>query len=81
MVADRAGVSRSAVSRAFTTGAYVDAEKRKRILKVAEEIGYQPNALAAGLQGGRSHLVAIFAGDMRSPQDSAFVRDLVAGLN
>ncbi|SMR82455.1 DNA-binding transcriptional regulator, LacI/PurR family [Aliiroseovarius halocynthiae] len=81
MVADAAGVSRSAVSRAFTDGAYLDSEKRVRIRQVALELGYQPNALAAGLQGGRSHLVAIFVGNMRSPYDTAFVGHLVGRLN
>ena len=80
-VAEQAGVSRSAVSRAFTKGAYLDAEKRHRILSVAAEIGYQPNALAAGLKGGNSHLVAIFAGDLRNPYDTAFVSQLVGSLN
>jgi len=80
-VADAAGVSRSAVSRAFTEGAYLDAEKRQNIRAIAAQLGYQPNALAAGLQGGRSHLVAIFVGNMRSAHDSAFVSQLVAELN
>ena len=80
-VADAAGVSRSAVSRAFTQGAYVDAEKRRRIKEVAAQLGYQPNALAASLKGGPSHLVAIFVGDMRSAQDSEFVAELVRELN
>jgi len=81
MVAEAAGVSRSAVSRAFTEGAYLDSEKRIKIQEVATELGYKPNALAAGLQGGRSHLVAIFVGNMRSPYDTAFVRRLVGQLN
>jgi DNA-binding LacI/PurR family transcriptional regulator len=80
-VADVAGVSRSAVSRAFTPGAYVDAEKRKKIQKIAALMGYQPNALAAGLKGGRSHLVAVFVGNMRSTYDSEFVNRLVGQLN
>ncbi|MCT4553959.1 MAG: LacI family DNA-binding transcriptional regulator [Pelagimonas sp.] len=81
MVAQAAGVSRSAVSRAFTEGAYLDQAKRDRIHQVAAELGYRPNALAAGLQGGRSHLVAIFVGNMRSPYDTAFVSQLVKELN
>lgn len=81
MVADAAGVSRSAVSRAFTEGAYLDAEKRRKIHEIASQLGYQPNALAAGLQGGRSHLVAIFVGNMRSPYDTEFVSRLVGRLN
>ena len=80
-VADAAGVSRSAVSRAFTEGAYLDPQKRKVIREIAEQLGYQPNALAAGLQGGRSHLVAIFSGSMRGTYDTDFVTRLVSKLN
>lgn len=80
-VADAAGVSRSAVSRAFTHGAYLDADKRKIIHEVAARMGYQPNALAAGLKGGRSHLVAVLVGNMRNTYDSEFVNRLVGQLN
>ena len=62
-VAAKAGVSRSAVSRAFTKGAYLDDQKKENIIKAAQELGYRPNALAAGLQGTQSHLVAILAGE------------------
>lgn len=44
-------------------------------------MGYQPNALAAGLKGGRSHLVAVLVGNMRSTYDSEFVNRLVGRLN
>lgn len=80
-VADAVGVSRSAVSRAFTQGAYLDNAKRKAILQMAAQMGYQPNALAAGLQGGSSHLVAIFMGNTRNPYDAMFVSQLVRALN
>lgn len=80
-VADAAGVSRSSVSRAFTPGAYLDANKRKKIHEVATQMGYQPNALAAGLKGGRSHLVAVFVGNMRNTYDSEFVNRMVGELN
>ncbi len=80
-IADLAGVSRSAVSRAFTPGAYLDSGKRQRILKIAAEAGYQPNALAAGLKDGRSNLVAVFVGNMRSPYDADFLGRLTSALN
>ncbi len=80
-VAEIAGVSRSAVSRAFTPGAYLDQEKRERILLAAHELGYQPNALAATLQGARSNLVAVFAGEMRNEYDKEATAALIAGLN
>ncbi|WP_171133229.1 MULTISPECIES: LacI family DNA-binding transcriptional regulator [unclassified Ruegeria] len=81
MVADLAGVSRSAVSRALNGGGYVDAQKREQIVKAAAELGYQPNALAATLQGGASRLVAVVAGDIRNLHDSNFVFRLCEGLN
>lgn len=80
-IADLAGVSRSAVSRAFSPGTYLSAEKRNRILQIAAEAGYQPNALAAGLKEGRSNLVAVFVGNMRSPYDAAFMGCLARTLN
>ncbi|EEX11588.1 transcriptional regulator, LacI family [Ruegeria lacuscaerulensis ITI-1157] len=80
-IADLAGVSRSAVSRAFSPGAYLSAEKRHRILKIAAEAGYQPNALAVGLKEGRSNLVAVFVGSMRNPYDAAFMGCLARSLN
>ncbi|WP_375688568.1 LacI family DNA-binding transcriptional regulator [Pseudooceanicola sp. LIPI14-2-Ac024] len=80
-VARAAGVSRSAVSRAFTEGAYLDAEKRRVILAAAAELGYRPNALAAGLQGAQSNLVAIFVGEMLNDYDKEVAAALIAGLN
>ncbi|MGH9809391.1 MAG: LacI family DNA-binding transcriptional regulator, partial [Terriglobia bacterium] len=40
-VARRAGVSRSAVSRAFTPGASVSKEVRQRVLRAADRLGYR----------------------------------------
>lgn len=80
-VAKYANVSRSAVSRAFTEGAYLDADKRKAILRAAEELGYAPNALAAGLQGAHSNLVAVFAGQMPNDYDKEALSHLIAALN
>lgn len=80
-VAHQAGVSRSAVSRAFTPGAYLHQDKREHILKVAAELGYRPNALAAVLQGkGRSHLVAIVTGSLENFYDSEILSRLVQQL-
>ncbi len=80
-VAKLAAVSRSAVSRAFTQGAYLDAEKKARILAAAEDLGYRPNALAASLQGAGSNLVAIFVGDMLNHYDKEVATALINGLN
>lgn len=58
-VAKQAGVSRSAVSRAFTPGASVSAKKREKILEAAEALGYQVNDLARGLLARKSRLVGL----------------------
>lgn len=58
-VARLAGVSQSAVSRCFKPGSSVSARMRERVLRAAEELEYQPNAIARGLITQRSNLVAV----------------------
>lgn len=58
-VARKAGVSQSAVSRAFTPGASVSESMRARVLKAAAELGYRPNALARSLITGRSRIIGL----------------------
>ncbi|MEP9372807.1 LacI family DNA-binding transcriptional regulator [Mesorhizobium sp. KR1-2] len=58
-VAQRAGVSRSAVSRTFTPGASVSPETREKVMRAAEELGYQVNDLARGLLANASRLVGL----------------------
>ncbi|MDW3181845.1 LacI family DNA-binding transcriptional regulator [Roseobacter sp.] len=80
-VAEAAGVSRSAVSRAFTPGAYLDADKRQLVLKTAMDLGYRPNALAASLQGAATDLVGVVVGELSNPYDSEWLAALVSALN
>ena len=58
-VARLAGVSQSAVSRCFAPNASIAPATRERIVKVAADLGYRPNALAQGLISGRTNLVAV----------------------
>lgn len=58
-VARLAGVSQSAVSRAFTPGASVSPRMRKRVEDAATRLGYQPNAHARSLTTGRSRIVGL----------------------
>ena len=66
-VAERAGVSRSAVSRAFTEGASVSARTRAKVARAAEELGYAPNALASSLTTGRTKLIGLIANNFHNP--------------
>lgn len=58
-VARLAGVSQSAVSRCFKAGASVSKKMREKVMKAAETLEYQPNAIARGLITQRSNLVAV----------------------
>lgn len=58
-VARRAGVSQSAVSRAFTAGASVSAETRARVLEAARALGYRPNAIARAMTTRRSRIIGV----------------------
>lgn len=65
-VARRAGVSQSAVSRAFTPGASVAPDTRARIEAAARDLGYRPNAIARSLITRRSRVVAVVAAYLRN---------------
>lgn len=66
-VAERAGVSRSAVSRTFTDGASVSASTRAKVEAAAQELGYAPNALASSLTTGRTKLIGLIANNFHNP--------------
>jgi DNA-binding LacI/PurR family transcriptional regulator len=66
-VALRAGVSRSAVSRAFTPGASVSATTRAKVERAATELGYSPSALASALTTGRTKLIGLVSNNFRNP--------------
>ena len=67
IVAEKAGVSRSAVSRCFTPGAVISSKTREKVLIVAKELGYQPNALARTLINGRSKIIGLVVGYFSNP--------------
>jgi len=58
-VARLAGVSQSAVSRCFKPGSSISTKMRERVVAAANELGYQPNAIARSLITKRSGLVAV----------------------
>ena len=58
-VAAAAGVSITTVSHALNGKGRLPEATRQRVREVAERLGYQPSALARGLAGGRSGLLAL----------------------
>ncbi|MFE0758620.1 LacI family DNA-binding transcriptional regulator [Inquilinus sp. NPDC058860] len=63
-VASRAGVSLGTASNVFNGKAGVAAESRRRVLEVAEALGYRPNSLAAGLRRQRTRTIGLVVPDV-----------------
>lgn len=58
-VARAANVSQALVSRAFTGNGRIAPATKERILRIAQDLGWQPNALARSMVTGDAPLVAI----------------------
>ncbi|MCV0428356.1 MAG: LacI family DNA-binding transcriptional regulator [Roseibium sp.] len=82
-VAKAAGVSQSAVSRAFSPGASIAKATRDRVLQAASDLGYQPNAIARSMSSARietqqkSGMVGVVVTRLQDP----FFSRTIAGLS
>ena len=63
-VARLAGVSQSAVSRAFTPGASISPATRAKVMSAAEQIGYMPNAIARSMITRRTNIIGVVLGNL-----------------
>ena len=80
-IAREAGVHPGSVSRALRgVAGKVSRDTRERIVRIARELGYQPNALAASLRTKQSNLVAIIVPDIANPLFGPIVQGLEAEL-
>lgn len=83
-VANRAGVNRVtaavALGRSPQGGTRVSDETRKRVLAIADELGYTPNLIARALRNRRTHILGYYAGyealDVHSPFTAAVLQGL-----
>lgn len=65
-VARVAGVSQSAVSRAFTAGASISRPMKAKIIEAAHKLGYRPNVIARSLSTSRSRIIGVVAGYLQN---------------
>jgi DNA-binding LacI/PurR family transcriptional regulator len=72
-VAAAAGVSQSAVSRAFTPGASIAVKTKVAVLAASKALGYRPNMLARALMTRSTRIVAVVMANLGSPFFSAFL--------
>ena len=76
-IARRAGVSHSTVSRALHDNPAISPATRARIQRLAQEMGYTPNAVAIGLQTNRSGTIGLAITSLTDP----FYGDLIEGVD
>jgi len=66
-IAKRVGLSKASVSRALNGKQDVAPETRKRIFKVASQMGYVPSATARALSNGRSNCLGLLVPSLTWP--------------
>ena len=75
-IAEMAGVSHSTVSRALQGTGRMSDETRARILALADELGYTPDALAQSLVRGRTKTIGVVVTTIADP----FVAGIIDGI-
>lgn len=79
-VADYAGVSRAVVSRALSDNGSIASETKAKVIKAAQELGYQVNFLAQGLNRKRSQLIGVVVARISDPFRSALLEGLISAI-
>jgi LacI family transcriptional regulator len=75
-VAREAGVSAASVSYALTGAPGVSEELRRRILEVAEDMGFRPSRTARDLRSGTTRSIGLLLADIANP----FYTEVAAGV-
>jgi DNA-binding LacI/PurR family transcriptional regulator len=75
-IARAAGVSHSTVSRALSDSSLVKAETKSRIQRLAQEMGYSPDARARSLVMGQTRTVGVVVTTITDP----FIAEVVQGI-
>ncbi|HEY3529939.1 MAG TPA: LacI family DNA-binding transcriptional regulator [Nocardioides sp.] len=77
-VAEAAGVHAATASRALNpaTRGLVNADTARRVIKVAEQLGYRPNPIARGLKTSKSGTIGLVIPDLMNPLFPPIVRGI-----
>ncbi|SET03282.1 LacI family DNA-binding transcriptional regulator [Thorsellia anophelis] len=73
-IAAKAGVTNITVSRAFNKPHLVKKVTREKILAIAKELNYVPNAFAKGLKSNKSQIIGIVASSIYNPFYSTLIK-------
>ncbi len=80
-IADKLGISPSAVSRALHDNPRISDKTKKKVQQIAKKLNYQPNNLASALRKGKSNLVGLIVPRVDSNFFSSVVENLEKVLN
>ncbi|SEN31404.1 LacI family DNA-binding transcriptional regulator [Lihuaxuella thermophila] len=81
-VAKAAGVSITTVSRVLNQYTDVNPKTRQKVLKVIEQMGYQPNSVARSLVKNRTQTVGLVVSDLSKYRSGHhFMFDVLCGIN
>ena len=75
-IARAAGVSTSTVSHVLNGTRWVSPELRQRVLTAADDLRYEPDALARSLRARRSNTIGLLISDIANPFFTAVVRGI-----
>ncbi|WP_219836954.1 LacI family DNA-binding transcriptional regulator [Paenibacillus sp. R14(2021)] len=80
-IAERSGFSISTVSRTLNNYTDVNAKTREKIMQIAKEMNYYPNAVARSLVQKKTHTIGMFFGNKEnSALDHPFFLDIVSAV-
>lgn len=80
-VAERVGVSKWTVLRAFKPGASIAPQVREEVLAAAKQLGFRPNLLARGLKGKRTQIIGVVADEFANPHTFKMLNEVTRQLN
>lgn len=75
-IALRCNLATSTISRALNNHRSISNQTIKKVKKVAEEMGFRPNTLAAGLRGNQTKIIGVLVTRINRP----FLSSLISGI-
>lgn len=80
-VAERVGVSKWTVLRAFKDGASIAPRVREQVLEAANALGFRPNLLARSLKQRRTNIIGVVTDEFSNPHTLKMLSEVSHQLN